>query len=128
VAFRAFKEGDAFLASVDRGVLTVPVHRDLALVPRYGHGQRVEWLRKREIFVRVDLGRLASVSYDGNDRSCWFDLADQDGYSLRLLFGVAALTEKEDAVLTALRDHVRECGVKVDLDTRRALGISDYLP
>lgn len=128
MALRVFKEGDAFLASVDGGVLRVPMHRDLRQVPRYGHGLIDVWLRRRMIFVRVNLGRLASVSYDGNERSRWFDLIDQDGYFLRLLFSVGEpLPEKEAAVLTAVREHVRKCCVKVDLDTRRALGISDYL-
>ena len=86
------------------------------------------WLHNRKIFVRINLGRLVSVYYDDNDKSRWFDLADQDGYSLRLLFSIGdPLPEKETAVLTALREQVRTCGLKVDLDTRRALGISDYL-
>jgi hypothetical protein len=130
----AFKQGDAFFASIDLGVLKVPMHRELGVVPRYRALGLVEsliggWLRNRKIFVRVNLGRLASVSYDGNDRSRWFDLSDEDGYSLRLLFSVAEpVPGEEAAVLTALRDHVRECGLKVDLDTRRALGISDFTP
>jgi hypothetical protein len=129
VALGAFKQGDAFLASVEGGMLTVPMHRDLKQVPSYGRGLIDRWLRKRPIFVRVNLDRLASVSYDGNDRGRWFDVADQDGYSLRLLFSVTEpLPERESAVLTVLRDHVRDCHLKVDLDTRRALGISDYLP
>ena len=56
MALGAFKQGDAFLASIDRELLTVPMHRDLAQVPRYGHGILVEWLRKRRILVRVNLG------------------------------------------------------------------------
>ena len=133
MALGAFKQGgDAFLASVDGGVLSVPMHRDLAQVPRYRLGlidSLIDgWLHNRRIFVRINLGRLVSVCYDGNDRSRWFDLADQDGYSLRLLFSIGdPLPEKETAVLTALREQVRTCGLKVDLDTRRALGISDYL-
>lgn len=133
MAFGTFKQGDAFLASVNRGVLTVPMHRDLTQVPRYRLGlvdSLIDgWLHKHPILVRINLERLATVTYDGNDRSRWFDLSDLDGYSLRLLFSVAEpLPDKENAVLTALRDHVRSCGVTVDLYTRRALGISDYQP
>jgi hypothetical protein len=132
MALGAFKQGDAFLASVDGGMLTVPMHRDLAQVTRWRFGPLDSlidgWLHNRKIIVRINLDRLLSVSYDANDRAGWFDLTDQDGRSLRLLFPVFELGEKETVVLTALRDHVRSCGLKVDLDTRRALGISDYLP
>ncbi|MFZ2058607.1 MAG: hypothetical protein WAV54_14465 [Acidimicrobiales bacterium] len=108
MARRAFQQGDAFLASVDRGVLTVPVQGELARIPWYARGLLVDWIRNRREFARVNLGRLVRVSYDANDRRRRFDLADQDGYSLRLLFPVAELTERETAVRTALRRHL--CG------------------
>jgi hypothetical protein len=72
-------------------------------------------------------GRLASVSYDA-ERRRWFDLDDHEGHSLRLMSPITVLSGKEATILWALRDHVRECHLKVDLDTRRALGLHDYLP
>jgi hypothetical protein len=75
------------------------------------------------------LARLTYVSYDWNDTSRWFDLTDKDGYSLRVLFSTdEQLPEKEAVVLNALREHVSTSQLKLDAPTRKALGISDYLP
>ncbi len=131
MALRAFKEGDAFLASVDGGVLTVPMHRD---VPEVKIGE-LACCRTR--------GWLAPQASDPGSGelgpTCQRELRRQRQEPLvrpcgsgRILAALAVsvakpLPEKESAVLTALRQHVRKCGRKVDLDTRRALGISDYL-
>jgi hypothetical protein len=116
------------LASIDRGVLTVPVQRVRGQIPLHARGLIALWIPYHPEVARVNLSRLASVSYDYNERRRWFDLADQEGRSLRLLYPVTGLTEKETALLTVLCNHVRECHLMVDLDTRRVLGISDYLP
>lgn len=106
------------------------MHRELRQISwAQRHGLIAAWSRKHPIVVRVNLARLAAVSYDGNDRSRWFDIADRDGYSLRLLYSVAdPLPEKEAVVLTALREHVLRSGLSLDLDTRRALGVGDSQP
>ena len=128
VVGRAFEQGEAYLASLESGLLKVPMQNEPARLPVWFRGLLTNWLANRMEYARVNLRRLARVTYDANDQRRWFDLADQNGYSVRLLFPVGELTEKEAAVLTALRDQVIECGLEVDPETRTALGISDHRP
>ena len=125
---RAFQQGSAFLASMDGAVLKVPLEKEPPRIPLHARGLLTDWLLNRTEYARFNLDRLAHVSYDSNDRHRWFDIAEQNGYSLRLQFPVHELGEKETAVLSALADRVTRCGLKVGPGTRRALGISDYLP
>lgn len=118
-----FQQGDVFLASIDRGVLKVPVQKDPVQIPLHFRGILTNWLLNRAQYARLNLDRLAGVSYDGNDQRRWFDLADQSGNVLRLMFPVGELTEGEAAVLRALRDEVCKCGLVVDRETRTALGV-----
>ncbi len=99
---RAFQQGDAALASLDGAVLKVPVQKEPVQLPLHAQGILANWLANRVEYARVNLGRLASVSYDANDRRRWFDLADQTGHSVRLLFPVRALSDREASVLGAL--------------------------
>jgi hypothetical protein len=122
-------------------MLTIPGHReDIGEIPGQGPAllvvflldRLVSWLHK-PVYARVNLARLANVSYHANDVERQLDLSDQDGHSLMLLFSAAQAppeketAEKEAAVLRAIREHVSTSHVKVDLETRRALGIGDYL-
>ncbi|HTW99964.1 MAG TPA: hypothetical protein VMD59_14370 [Acidimicrobiales bacterium] len=120
-----FNEGEAGLATIERGVLKVPLHRDAGRAPVYVAGFRVDNVVAWTEHARIRLTRLARVDYDSNDRARWFDLADRDGRTLRLLFPVGQLTAEEAAVLAALREHVDAHGPLVDPPVRRALGIAD---
>lgn len=116
-----FQEGNAFEASVNGDMLAVPVFAERPL-PR--------WLTARQTTralmttARLNLGQLTFLSFDYNDQQRWFDLQDGRGHSLRLLFGVSTVTDKETAVLAALREHVAASGLAVDRETEAALSLS----
>ena len=122
MAGRVFPQGDVALASLDAGVLKVPVQKEPVQVPLHFRGLLTNWLLNRTEYARVNLGRLARVSYDANDRWRWFDIADQSGGSVRLLFPIVGLTEKETVILGVLRDQVNSCGISIDPRTTAAFG------
>jgi hypothetical protein len=123
----AFRQGDARLALIERGVVKVPLqpavlHPDgLTLASVLANSS----LFRRTRFGRFKLDRLASVVGDHNDSGMWIDLAERDGVAqLRLLFPVRrALDDREQAVLSVLRDVVVEKHLAVDLATREILGL-----
>lgn len=127
-----FNQGEAGLASIDGGVIKIPLQNariGLRFPIMWGVLPN-RWLYSRTRYCRFKLDRLASVSCDHNDAGMWIDLTGSDGLSqLRLTFPPRiGFDDKEKAVLAALRDKVIEKHLKVDLATRRALGISDYSP
>lgn len=120
-----FRQGDVGLAVIDRGVLEVPVQHEPRRLPLHAGGFLSRWLPGRTVYARVRLDRLTAINHDCNDRARWFDLHDVSGGTLRLLAPLGQLRDEEAAVLTALRDLVEQYGLDADLDTRRALGVSD---
>lgn len=125
----AFRQGDARLATIERGVLKVPLqpavlHADgLSLASVLANSS----LFRRTRYGRFKLDRLASVVGDHNDSGMWIDLADRDGLAqLRLLFPARrGFDDREQAVLSVLRDVVVERRLVVDLATREMLGLRD---
>jgi hypothetical protein len=118
-----FREGYAYEASVDGNVLMVPLISQKPL-PRWLGVEKALFGATggaRGSTVRVNLTKLAAVSSDGDDRNFWFDLLDARGHSLRLVFAAGPLTEKESAVLAALREHVAARRLAVDPETQEAL-------
>jgi hypothetical protein len=118
-----FQEGHASEASVTGDVLTVPLVTERP-VPGWLPFERIlfkQTSRSRSITVRFNLARLAFVSFDYNDQWHWFDLKDARGQSLRLVFAATTPTERERAVLRALREHVVASQLQIDADTEAAL-------
>lgn len=140
---REFRQGDAYLAEIKGDVLQVPLLHSPGY--RGGDPERLErsifvllgligvlfaivFRRPRDTVVGVNLARLTVVDYDANDQWRWFDLLDRDQRSLRLLFPSVALSDKERAVLAAVRDHVRALDIEVSVSTRKALGLDEQAP
>ncbi len=117
----AFQEGYASEASVNGDMLTVPLIAEKSL-PRWLTAKQVSSALRAT--ARVNLGRLAFVSFDYNDQRRWFDLTDARRHSVRLVFAVGRPTGRETAVLAALREHVAASRLEVDPGTEAALSAS----
>ena len=120
---RLFQAGHAFEARVNGDVLSVPLVDERPAprwlgteVPLFGHLRRTF-----RVVARMNLAKLAAVSFDYNDQHGWFDLKDTRGQSLRLLLTVGTLSENEALVLAYLRQQVKTRQLQVDRETAVAL-------